>query len=70
MTVQLANDEPVALAAPADALDRTLDRAYDAGFVTDIESDVIPVGLDEDVVRLISLRKREPRFMLEWRLAA
>ena len=70
MTVQLANDEPVALAAPADALDRTLDRAYDAGFVTDIESDVIPAGLDEDVVRLISLRKREPPFMLEWRLAA
>ncbi len=70
MTVQLVNDDPVALAAPADALDRTLDRVYEAGFVTDIESDVIPAGLDEDVVRLISQRKREPQFMLEWRLAA
>jgi Fe-S cluster assembly protein SufB len=52
------------------ALDRTLDRAYQAGFITDIESDIIPPGLDESVVRLISQRKNEPAFMLEWRLAA
>ena len=65
-----ANEDLVTLTAPPDALDRTLDRPYQAGFVTDIESDVIPPGLDEDVVRLISLRKREPQFMLDWRLAA
>src|SRR6187549_2149084 len=65
-----ANEDAVTLTAPPDALDRTLDRPYEAGFVTDIESDVIPPGLDEDVVRLISRRKREPQFMLDWRLAA
>ncbi len=70
MNVQLANDDTVALAPSPDALDRTLDRVYEAGFVTDIESDVIPPGLDEEVVRLISRRKGEPQFMLDWRLAA
>ena len=70
MTVQLSNDDPVAVTAPPDALDRTLDRVYEAGFVTDIESEVIPPGHSEDVVRLISERKREPQFMLDWRLAA
>src|SRR5215208_5471851 len=70
MTVQLANDDQGVLNPPPDALDRALDRGYEAGFVTDIESDVIPPGLDEDVVRLISRRKGEPQFMLDWRLAA
>ncbi len=45
-------------------------RRYDAGFVTDIESDTVPPGLDESVVRLISAKKEEPEWMLEWRLAA
>src|SRR5882672_11374839 len=43
---------------------------YKAGFVTDIESDTIPAGLSEDVVRLISAKKGEPPFLLEWRLKA
>jgi Fe-S cluster assembly protein SufB len=45
-------------------------REYKAGFVTDIESDTIPPGLSEDVVRLISAKKNEPAWMLEWRLKA
>jgi len=45
-------------------------REYTAGFVTEIESDTIPAGLNEDVVRLISRKKNEPEFMLEWRLKA
>jgi Fe-S cluster assembly protein SufB len=45
-------------------------REYRAGFVTDIESETIPAGLDEDVIRLISAKKLEPQFMLEWRLKA
>ncbi len=45
-------------------------REYTAGFVTEIESDTIPAGLNEDVVRLISKKKNEPEFMLEWRLKA
>jgi Fe-S cluster assembly protein SufB len=45
-------------------------RRYDAGFSTDIETDVVPPGLDEDVVRLISAKKGEPEWLTEWRLQA
>ena len=47
-----------------------IDREYQYGFVTKIDSDTIPRGLNEDVIRLISFKKNEPEFMLEWRLAA
>ena len=43
---------------------------YKYGFVTDIETDSAPPGLDEDVIRLISRKKQEPEFLLEWRLKA
>jgi len=43
---------------------------YKYGFVTDIESDKIPKGLNEDVVKLISKKKDEPQWMLDWRLNA
>src|SRR5512141_1263048 len=45
-------------------------REYKAGFVTDIESETVPAGLNEDVVRTISAKKNEPEWMLEWRLRA
>jgi Fe-S cluster assembly protein SufB len=45
-------------------------QEYQYGFVTDIDTDVIPKGLSEDVVRLISFKKNEPEFMLEFRLKA
>ncbi len=51
-------------------LSALFDRGYEHGFVTDIESDTIAAGLDESVVRLISARKREPKFLLDWRLRA
>lgn len=51
-------------------LDTFLERDYAAGFVTDIESDTIPKGLSEDTIRLLSSKKGEPEFMLEWRLKA
>jgi Fe-S cluster assembly protein SufB len=47
-----------------------IDREYQAGFVTDIESEKIPAGLSEDVVRLISTKKNEPQWLLDWRLKA
>jgi Fe-S cluster assembly protein SufB len=47
-----------------------MNRRYDAGFVTDIETDSLPPGLNEDVVRWISARKGEPAWMTEWRLKA
>jgi Fe-S cluster assembly protein SufB len=45
-------------------------REYRAGFVTDIESESVPAGLNEDIIRMISAKKDEPEFMLEWRLRA
>jgi Fe-S cluster assembly protein SufB len=51
-------------------IDGLISREYTAGFVTDIEADTIPPGLNEDVVREISRRKNEPAFLLEWRLKA
>jgi Fe-S cluster assembly protein SufB len=47
-----------------------LNRRYEAGFVTDIESESLPPGLSEGVVRAISARKHEPEWMMQWRLAA
>ncbi len=55
--------------APQD-VSTLLKREYTAGFVTDIEADTVPPGLNEDVIRLISAKKKEPPFMLEWRLRA
>jgi Fe-S cluster assembly protein SufB len=51
-------------------LDALVAQKYQHGFVTDIESDTVPPGLDEDVIRLISRKKAEPQFMLDWRLKA
>ncbi len=47
-----------------------VNQPYKYGFVTDIESEAIPRGLNEDVIRLISAKKKEPEFMLEFRLKA
>src|SRR5687767_4191224 len=46
------------------------ERKYRHGFVTDIEQDTVPPGLNEDVIRLISAKKGEPEFLTEWRLKA
>src|SRR5512147_2852793 len=53
-----------------DDLESLVGQKYRHGFVTDIESDTVPPGLDEDVITLISRKKGEPEFMLEWRLKA
>jgi Fe-S cluster assembly protein SufB len=60
------------MAADAEALEqvRTIGEHYKYGFVTDIEADFAPKGLNEDVVRFISKKKEEPEWMLEWRLKA
>jgi Fe-S cluster assembly protein SufB len=54
----------------SEQLDQALSRKYDAGFVSDIESETFPPGLDEGVIRRISAMKEEPEWMLEWRLRA
>ena len=51
-------------------IDRQIAREYEAGFVTDVESNTLPPGLTEDTVRFISAKKGEPEWLLEWRLKA
>ncbi|MEZ0335074.1 MAG: Fe-S cluster assembly protein SufB [Gemmatimonadales bacterium] len=55
------------MSSPVESL---VNSAYRYGFVTDIDSDIAPIGLSEDVIRMISAKKNEPAFMLEWRLKA
>jgi Fe-S cluster assembly protein SufB len=52
------------------AIESLVNREYQYGFVTDIEADAAPPGLNEDIVRLISAKKQEPEWLLEWRLKA
>jgi len=52
------------------SIESLITKEYEAGFVTDVESDTLPPGLSEDVVRTISAKKDEPDWMLQWRLKA
>ena len=54
----------------AQQLKELTEQKYRYGFVTDIESDAIPKGLSEEIIRIISRKKGEPEFMLAWRLKA
>jgi Fe-S cluster assembly protein SufB len=58
------------MSTTAKTLEALANREYKWGFVSDIEADSLPPGLTEDVVRAISAKKKEPEFMLEWRLRA
>ena len=51
-------------------IESRLSQEYKYGFVTDIDQETIPPGLDEEVVKTISLKKNEPDWLLEWRLKA
>lgn len=51
-------------------IEKLMEQQYQHGFVTDVAQDTIPVGLSEDVIRIISAKKNEPEFMLAWRLKA
>jgi len=51
-------------------LEELIGRDYPHGFVTALDTDSVPVGLNEAMIRLISSKKEEPAFMLEWRLEA
>jgi Fe-S cluster assembly protein SufB len=58
------------VSTPANTIETYANQEYKWGFVSDIAADSIPAGLNEDVIRLISHKKNEPEFMLEWRLKA
>jgi len=51
-------------------IDQLIKQDYAAGFITDVESETLPPGLDEGVIRFISAKKDEPQWMLDWRLKA
>ncbi len=55
---------------PNETLETLLQQDYEHGFVTDIDTDTLPPGLNEDTIRAISAKKNEPEFMLAWRLKA
>ena len=48
------------------SVESLVNKEYKYGFVTDIESDVAPKGLNEEVIRLISAKKQEPEWLLAW----
>jgi Fe-S cluster assembly protein SufB len=58
------------MSSNVDTIRDLAEREYKWGFVTDIEEERVPKGLTEDTIRLISAKKNEPEFMLEWRLKA
>jgi len=58
------------MSTPTNAIEALVNREYKWGFVTEIEQDVAPPGLNEDTIRLISSKKNEPEWLLEWRLKA
>jgi Fe-S cluster assembly protein SufB len=64
------NDENIAMSDEQQTIQNITDQDYKYGFVTDIEMEEFPKGLDENIVRMISAKKNEPEFMTEWRLKA
>ena len=58
------------MTTPTNSVEEFANKEYKYGFVTDIETEAFPKGLNEDIVRMISARKGEPEWLLEWRLKA
>jgi Fe-S cluster assembly protein SufB len=58
------------MSTATDTIEQFVNKEYQYGFVTDVEADAAPRGLSEDTVRLISRKKNEPEWLLEWRLKA
>ena len=58
------------MSTPTRTVEELANREYEFGFITDVEAESVPPGLNEDVIRLISAKKNEPDFLLEWRLKA
>ncbi len=58
------------MSSSAQEIENLIGQEYKSGFVTDLEADTFPPGLNEDVIRALSAKKAEPEFMLQWRLEA
>src|SRR5712691_9984379 len=58
------------MSTATETIEGLVQKEYKYGFITDVETDSAPPGLNEDTIRLISAKKNDPEFMLEWRLKA
>src|SRR6186997_3553 len=58
------------MSTSTETIEQLANREYKYGFITDVEAETIPKGLNEDVVRMISAKKQEPEWLLQWRLKA
>jgi Fe-S cluster assembly protein SufB len=58
------------MSTATETIETLVKQEYKYGFITDLEADSAPPGLSEDTIRLISLKKKEPEWLLEWRLKA
>jgi Fe-S cluster assembly protein SufB len=58
------------MTTPTSAIEQLASREYKEGFYTDIEMETLPKGLNEEIIRLLSAKKQEPQWLLEWRLKA
>src|SRR5215471_645261 len=56
------------MSTATETIEGLVQKEYKYGFYTDVEADAAPAGLNEDTIRLISAKKNEPQFMLDWRL--
>src|SRR5215472_4374983 len=65
-----SRDREHTVSTKVDTIRSLAEREYKWGFVTDIEHEQVPKGLNEEIIRMISAKKGEPEFMLEWRLKA
>ena len=70
MKTEVFQPETVVAEDGLSTIERTVSSEYKYGFVTDIEADEAPKGLNEDTIRFISAKKNEPQWMLDWRLKA
>src|SRR5688500_9185119 len=70
MKTELLHPDNQVVVADLSTIERTVSTEYKYGFVTDIEADEAPKGLNEDTIRFISAKKNEPQWMLDWRLKA
>src|SRR5687767_769150 len=70
MKTEVFQPENVVAEDGLSTIERTVSSEYKYGFVTDIEADEAPKGLNEDTIRFISAKKNEPQWMLDWRLKA
>src|SRR5271165_110096 len=60
----------IQMSTATETIEGLVQKEYKYGFITDVESDSAPPGLNEDIIRLISTKKKEPQWLLDWRLKA